>query len=471
MKYRFSACIFFILAVATFLLYFSSNHRIPLMEILAAPREGDVEEGRCLRRNLTHETCLPNVMIVGCSKAGTTSIVNYLSQHPNVFFIRRRGHQRVGDREVHREVHRFDRHTYSYALKSAELADEWISAPTFPVASGVPAVIHYTPHYLYVDSVPLRIKNFYAYSSHLKFVAMLRDPSQRTLSSYWFKHSHLFGSSDTGNVSDFVRTVLRDVERRMRYEKCMTQHSSSNSYSKGPLHLAVQAAFEGSERQLKTIARVLESSEIQTNPGLQRGKLYSSCRAYYHIFRYYGSNLAQKDLIMLLARRRPLDLDYLIAPIDAFLKINHSQMQSQSEEKQQKNYVRNHFMAVNTCFNDERLATRLLGLRHVDKSIYADQLLRWFLLFPNPERFLVLYLEEFAQSPHTQLSRVLKFMGVQTNDLALQGISFRDKKLSQPNSIYRKLIHDNHTISLIRVTLDAFFAPYNVLTAALLRRL
>ena len=107
----------------------------------------------CKALNDTHVVCLPNVFFVGASKCGTTTMSDVLLYHPRIRFVRRRivahGH--------HREVHRFDRDTYQYAINWIERLDAWASSPIVPrnqvpCTNNVPQssihVVHYTPHYL-----------------------------------------------------------------------------------------------------------------------------------------------------------------------------------------------------------------------------------------------------------------------------------------------------------------------------------
>lgn len=147
---------------------------------------------RCLDAGEGQRRCLPNVIMIGASKCGTTSLVDYLGRHDNVSFVNRRIHKV----DKHREIHRFDRNTFGMAMKAVELADEWTSSPI--VSSENIVVIHYTPHYIYAPTVPYEMKRFYPHASELKFVVMLREPVKRAWSSYWFHNSHLIQGIDKG---------------------------------------------------------------------------------------------------------------------------------------------------------------------------------------------------------------------------------------------------------------------------------
>jgi hypothetical protein len=143
------------------------------------------------------------VILIGASKCGTTSLVDFLSQHQNIKFVNRRIHKD----DKHKEVHRFDRNTFGLANKAIELADEWASSPIVPNENTT--VVHYTPHYLYAPTVPYEMKRFYPHASRLKFVVILREPLARAWSSYWFHNSHLLQEG-----------VDKGKRRLHRYKKC-----------------------------------------------------------------------------------------------------------------------------------------------------------------------------------------------------------------------------------------------------------
>jgi len=164
--------------------------------------------GHCKLYNNTQFQCLPNVFIIGASKAGTTSLVNYLSHFPHVHFVERR----ITNIDHHKEVHRFDRATYERTWKSLELVHEWASSPI--IDDPKDAVIHYTPHYLYAPTVPFDMRTFYPHTDDLQFLVMLRKPVDRMWSSYWFKNSYLFQGSDQGSLEDFLNTIQTQIHDR-----------------------------------------------------------------------------------------------------------------------------------------------------------------------------------------------------------------------------------------------------------------
>jgi hypothetical protein len=165
---------------------------------------------RCNQLDTSALQCLPNVILIGASKCGTTSLVDFLARHDYIRFVARRIH----NADKHMEVHRFDRNTYGMAIQQVELADEWASSPI--VSSENVTVVHYTPHYLYAPTVPYDMRRFYPHYQSLKFVAILRDPVARAWSSYWFHNSHLLHGVDSGDALRAEFIVLVDVHTSLR---------------------------------------------------------------------------------------------------------------------------------------------------------------------------------------------------------------------------------------------------------------
>ena len=65
---------------------------------------------RCKQWNTTHYICLPNAMLIGASKCGTTSVFNYLMFHPKID----KTHRHVVLNDHNNEIHKFDNRLYPY---------------------------------------------------------------------------------------------------------------------------------------------------------------------------------------------------------------------------------------------------------------------------------------------------------------------------------------------------------------------
>jgi hypothetical protein len=110
---------------------------------------------------------LPNLLIIGAAKAGTTALYDYLAQHPQVFLSRVK------------EPMFFSREDY-YARGL-----DWYEAEYFEGAEDYPVRAEATPHYLYwSEKVAPRIKEVYG-ERPVKFIASFREPVSRAYSWYW----------------------------------------------------------------------------------------------------------------------------------------------------------------------------------------------------------------------------------------------------------------------------------------------
>lgn len=106
---------------------------------------------------------LPNCLILGAQKGGTSSLFSDLLQHPDVLGSSRK------------QVHYFDRH-YRQGL-------DWYRSffPVPPGGESRPIRLEATPYYLYHPAVPERIR---ATLPDARFIVLLRDPVERAYSHY-----------------------------------------------------------------------------------------------------------------------------------------------------------------------------------------------------------------------------------------------------------------------------------------------
>jgi hypothetical protein len=108
---------------------------------------------------------LPNFLIVGAPRSGTTSLARYLGAHPQVFM--------AADKEVRFFGAGFDRGL------------EWY-AKHFAGAGTQPRVGEATPTYL---ADPQARRRLAATLPEAKLIAILRDPVDRAYSQYWLARS------------------------------------------------------------------------------------------------------------------------------------------------------------------------------------------------------------------------------------------------------------------------------------------
>lgn len=106
---------------------------------------------------------LPDFLILGTQKGGTTSLYRWLAEHP--------GFRAARTKEVHYFDNRFDRGTGWYRGHFPPLWRRGRGTITGEA----------TPSYLFAPSVPARVA---ATLPHARFVVLLRDPVKRAYSHY-----------------------------------------------------------------------------------------------------------------------------------------------------------------------------------------------------------------------------------------------------------------------------------------------
>jgi hypothetical protein len=110
---------------------------------------------------------LPNFLIIGAAKAGTTSLARWLADHPDVFV------------PVRKEVHYFDR------AVNYDRGEEWYRSQ-FAGVGTQRAIGEATPSYLAGATTMGRVA---ALVPQAKLIAILREPVDRAYSHYWYERS------------------------------------------------------------------------------------------------------------------------------------------------------------------------------------------------------------------------------------------------------------------------------------------
>lgn len=371
--------------------------------------------------------CLPNVFFIGASKAGTTSLVHYLQQLSNIYFTQRRLHPT----DKHTEIHRFDRSGFVKTSKWLELLHEWSSSPLLPAhPTGTNSLlIHYTPHYLYAPAVPTEIASLFPpeTQSELRFIVLLRDPLERTISSYWFKHSHLFGESDSGSIEDLSSSIDREIQERSVHEKCILQYH-----------------IEHAQYHVDNIDNDINFALSSSDPAI--------VRTAYLKFLLSMVTTAQQ---LLKHGYPPVKYDKVHPPPPTVRVSGLTFLQQ------------DHYQALETCFGPQKFRKASLGLHHVQKSIYVDQLVRWLLHFPI-KHFLFVSSATLSADTKPSLLQLLQQLQVSkdhnsSNDsmlkiweqeIALLNVSSSEQRLVRPNKKYKLLAVTE------AVRIEAFFEPY-----------
>lgn len=147
-----------------------------------------------LRRATAIWRCLPNCQIVGAQKAGTSSLYNYLVQHPNIHASYRK------------EIHYFDG-GLAPEVNTLDFGVKWYRAH-FPLEATVKQgdiCLDATPLYLFNPQVAKRI---YECTPQAKIIILLRDPVERAISHYFLIKRH--GLEELG-----IEQALAQEEQRL----------------------------------------------------------------------------------------------------------------------------------------------------------------------------------------------------------------------------------------------------------------
>ena len=143
---------------------------------------------------------LPNFIILGAQKAGTTSLYQYLKQHPEIYMSPVKEPKFFN--EDFEDGNRGE--SNSGSLRGVSSVEEYQAL--FDGVTDEKAVGEASPSYLYLPEAPARIQR---YVPEAKLIAILRDPAERAYSSYL--HQVRAGREPL----DFLGAI-RDEERRVR---------------------------------------------------------------------------------------------------------------------------------------------------------------------------------------------------------------------------------------------------------------
>jgi hypothetical protein len=113
---------------------------------------------------------LPNFLVIGAEKAGTTWLHQQLKKHPEIFLPETK------------EIHFFNKYSSNLIKRDYfQLGIEWY-ADFFKQYTGEKAIGEVTPMYICDPEALLRI---YQTLPHVKLIVILRDPVHRAYSHYW----------------------------------------------------------------------------------------------------------------------------------------------------------------------------------------------------------------------------------------------------------------------------------------------
>lgn len=149
---------------------------------------------------------MPNFLIIGAPKAGTTALYRYLKQHPQIYMSPLKETQFFVF--VDEENLAFNSNE-PFLRKYQQIKDIESYRELFKKVSGEIAIGEVSPWYIYLPNVASKIKQ---YIPDVKIIAMLRDPVERAYSN--FLHS-VRDDIEPINV-DFVQAMELESERILK---------------------------------------------------------------------------------------------------------------------------------------------------------------------------------------------------------------------------------------------------------------
>ena len=142
------------------------------------------------RQRRWQERALPDFVIIGGMKCGTSSLYTYLGQHPQLFSSN------------YKEIRYFS-HDEHYAL-----GESWYRAH-FPKTADVPdgaLVFEASPDYLFYPDAPGRMADL---RPDIKLIALLRNPTERAISHYFHDIKKGQGQGDILDAMQNNFTIYR----------------------------------------------------------------------------------------------------------------------------------------------------------------------------------------------------------------------------------------------------------------------
>lgn len=166
---------------------------------------------------------IPNFIIIGTQRGGTTSLFNYIRQNLTV---------RINNKK---EIHYFD--------KNYDRSYQWYVNKLSNGFSG-----EATPYYLFHPLVPRRIKDFEnkVGSPGIKFIVLLRKPSERAISHFYHEReigNEAINSPDKAFKKEPLRLDLSEY-RKVYNGKQSFEHQEHSYLSRGKYHKQLNRWFK-----------------------------------------------------------------------------------------------------------------------------------------------------------------------------------------------------------------------------------
>jgi hypothetical protein len=196
---------------------------------------------------------MPDFVIVGAARSGTTSLYRWLATHPDVTPAWKK------------EIHFFDEH-YGRGMR-------WYRAH-FPFRRRGQVTGEATPYLLFHPLAAARAAHDLPPST--RFIVLLREPSQRAISQYWFWRQWFRSELEGSEIESLEEGIAREPERMAAAEALVLRGERSHDHiwfsylARGEYAGQLRRWFEavGRERVL-----VVESERLNSDPAASAGVL------------------------------------------------------------------------------------------------------------------------------------------------------------------------------------------------------
>jgi hypothetical protein len=160
---------------------------------------------------------MPNFLVIGAARSGTTALYTYLRQHPDVFMSPRK---EANFFAFENEVLDFEGPGPEYVNNSINALADYQAL--FDGVANESAIGEASPLYLYSENAPQRI---YAHVPDIKLIAILRNPIEQAFSHYLYAKRQVLEPLD-----DFMAALQAENQRKQDQWQPLFQYSQFPKY-------------------------------------------------------------------------------------------------------------------------------------------------------------------------------------------------------------------------------------------------
>ena len=252
------------------------------------------------RRVTWFSRALPSFLIIGAQKSGTTSLYDYLVEHPQL-------------REAYtKEVHFFDG-GLNPAIDDFQKGTPWYRA-NFPLQNTLKEGEHTfeaSPLYMFNPLVPKRIFDLVPSA---KLIAILRNPTERAISHYFHEKRH---NREPLDIADAMNAEEQRLAPKLKKQDYKSETFIHLSYKSRGLYLQQLERFLDYFPREKLL--IIESESFFQNPS---AALYRVCQFLDIDSNYQFKNLKPRNIAPNRVKVKPEVYSYL----DNYLEPHNQQL-------------------------------------------------------------------------------------------------------------------------------------------------